>query len=123
MQRQMASLPALRPKDRTAIITAFTAKKTRLLQRLKERAGTGVIDLRLCGSVLDPAQFRRGSDVDVAVITVPGDVALANFVLYVLAKPLVIRVRGIPLALHPTTVTEAEWPAWYKGKRTGGSNR
>ena len=82
-----------------------------------------MIDLRLCGSVLDEKRFCRGSDVDVGVITVPGDAANANFVLYVLARPLVIRVRGIPLALHPTTVTEREWPAWYKGKRTGGSNR
>ena len=47
MQRLIADRPALSPKDRTAILKAFNARKTRLLQRLRERAGSGVIDLRL----------------------------------------------------------------------------
>ena len=103
-------------KDRKAIISAFRTQQSRLLADLRAEVGASVTDLRLLGSVLDERRFRRGSDVDVAVLVTEGRAARVNRALYGEGRQLVLYIHGEELALDPITLTEAEWPRWREGR-------
>ncbi len=103
---------------RQELVRAFEARRSALLREMQADFGPVVQDLRLFGSVLDPKRFRRGSDVDVAVIVaddMPRQVRKLHDEIFGRNYLLCVAFQGEPFALDPITMGETEWPVWKRG--------
>ncbi len=104
---------------RRGLIKSFKVRKGTFLEDLQEDFGGVVQDIRLHGSVLNPAKYGKDSDVDAAIIVAedePKWVARLHKALYGGGYSLCLRYGNERVQVDAITMLEAEWPAWQRGK-------